>query len=40
MKNVYRTYIDVVNFVKTDIKRYNVDTDEAKQNENNNMEVD
>ena len=25
LKNVYRTYIDVINFVKTDKKRFNVD---------------
>lgn len=31
MKNVYRTYIDVISYVKTDVRRYNVDTDENKQ---------
>lgn len=28
MKNVYRTYIDVINYVKTDKKRLNVDSNE------------
>jgi DNA replication licensing factor MCM4 len=26
LKNVYRTYIDVINFVKNDAKRFNIDT--------------
>lgn len=30
LKNVYRTYIDVINFVKTDAKRVNVDSNEMK----------
>lgn len=25
-KNVYRTYIDTISFIKTDSKRFNVDT--------------
>ena len=33
MKNVYRTYIDVINYVKTDVKRYNVDTEEKRPKE-------
>lgn len=39
MKNVYRTYIDVINYVKTDVKRVNVDTDEH-QKKNNNADVE
>jgi DNA replication licensing factor MCM4 len=31
IKNVYRTYIDVINYVKTDKKRLNVDTNEQMQ---------
>ena len=31
LKNVYRTYIDVINYVKTDKKRLNVDTNEQMQ---------
>jgi hypothetical protein len=34
LKNVYRTFIDVINYVKNDIKRYNVDTNEGKNKEN------
>lgn len=37
IKNVYRTYIDVINFVKNDKKRFNVDTNQLKET---NMEVD
>jgi len=35
IKNVYRTYVDVINYVKTDRKRLNVET-----NENDQMQVD
>jgi DNA replication licensing factor MCM4 len=28
LKNIYRTYIDVINYIKTDKKRMNVDTNE------------
>lgn len=28
LKNVYRTYIDVINYIKVDKKRFNVDTNE------------
>jgi DNA replication licensing factor MCM4 len=31
LKNVYRTYIDVISYVKTDSKRYNVNTDEQQE---------
>ena len=31
LKNVYRTYIDVINFVRTDKKRFNVNTDQEKK---------
>jgi DNA replication licensing factor MCM4 len=31
LKNVYRTYVDVINYVKTDKKRLNVDTNEQMQ---------
>lgn len=37
LKNVYRTYIDVINFVKTDKKRFNVDTNQQKEEK---MEID
>jgi hypothetical protein len=41
MKNVYRTYIDVINYVKTDVKRLNVDTDDGvKKTTNINNDVD
>lgn len=41
LKNVYRTYIDVINFVKSDKKRYNVDTGKLQdENQNEEMEVD
>jgi hypothetical protein len=36
LKNVYRTYVDVINFVKSDKKRYNVETD----NKEEQMELD
>lgn len=35
LKNIYRTYIDVINFVKSDKKRYAVDVNKEEQ-----MEVD
>ena len=35
LKNVYRTYIDVINFVRTDKKRFNVDV-----NKEDKMDVD
>lgn len=28
LKNVYRTYIDVINYVKVDKKRYSADTED------------
>jgi hypothetical protein len=37
LKQVYRTYIDVINYVKTDKKRYNMDTNDNKEDL---MEVD
>lgn len=39
LRNVYRTYIDVVNYIKTDRKRYNMETGDDKHGEEN-MEVD
>jgi DNA replication licensing factor MCM4 len=39
LKNVYRTYIDVINYVKVDKKRLNVDTND-KKNKDEMMEVD
>jgi len=39
LKNVYRTYIDVINYIKTDQKRLNVNTNEEK-NKEEMMEVD
>lgn len=38
LKNVYRTYIDVINYVKTDRKRMNIDSN--NKNEGEMMEVD
>lgn len=42
LKNVYRTYIDVINFVKHDARRFNVNLDENQQQEQQEqaMEVD
>lgn len=40
LKNVYRTYIDVINYVKTDKKRLNVDTNEKEKEDEEQMEVD
>ncbi len=37
-KNVYRTYIDVINFVRSDKKRFNVNMDEQKNGEDQPME--
>ena len=34
LKNVYRTYIDVIGYIKTDKKRYNND---AEKQQNNNQ---
>lgn len=39
LKNVYRTYIDVINYIKTDQKRLNVNVNEEK-NKEEMMEVD
>ena len=39
LKNVYRTYVDVISYIKTDRKRVNVDTNEEK-NKEELMEVD
>jgi DNA replication licensing factor MCM4 len=39
LKNVYRTYIDVINYVKVDKRRFNVDTNEQRNREEI-MEVD
>ena len=38
LKNVYRTYIDVINYIKTDKRRVNVDSND--KNEGELMEVD
>ena len=41
LKNVYRTYIDVINFVRNDKRRFNVNTDEEKKDgDEQAMEVD
>ena len=40
MKNVYRTYIDVINYVKTDKKRMNVDSNEQQEQNEEMMDVD
>lgn len=39
LKNVYRTYVDVISYIKTDRKRVNVDTNE-EGNKEELMEVD
>ena len=38
LKNVYRTYIDVINYVKSDRKRFNVDTGDAHKKGDTMME--
>lgn len=38
LKNVYRTYIDVINYVKKDKKKINIDSNEQKKDDD--MEVD
>ena len=38
LQNVYRTYIDVINYVKVDAKRFNVDTNNDKKD--SAMDVD
>jgi hypothetical protein len=35
---VYRTYIDVINYVKTDKRRFNVDVD--SKDKDNDMDID
>ena len=46
LKNVYRTYIDVISYVKTDSKRFNIDTNmnngdkEKEGNDDDKMDVD
>jgi hypothetical protein len=30
LKNIYRTYVDVINFVRTDKRRFNVNVDKEK----------
>lgn len=35
LKNVYRTYIDVISYVKSDVKRFNVDTDDKNNHQEN-----
>ena len=42
LKNVYRTYIDVINFVRSDKRRFNVNVEEekAKEGDEQPMEVD
>ena len=41
LKNVYRTYIDVINFVRHDKRRFNVNVDEEPAKEGDEaMEVD
>lgn len=39
LKNIYRTYIDVINYVKTDSKRLNIDSNE-QQKDDDAMDVD
>lgn len=39
LHNVYRTYIDVINYVKMDSKRFNVETGEGNR-KGNMMDVD
>jgi DNA replication licensing factor MCM4 len=40
LKNVYRTYIDVINFVRHDKRRFNVNVDEEAKEGDEAMEVD
>lgn len=40
LKNVYRTYIDVVSFVKSDSKRFAVDTEDKGLTEKNKEDMD
>jgi len=40
LKNVYRTYIDVINYVKVDKRRLNVDSNDEGKNKDEVMEVD
>jgi DNA replication licensing factor MCM4 len=40
LKNVYRTYIDVINFVRHDKRRFNVNVDEEAKQGDEAMEVD
>jgi DNA replication licensing factor MCM4 len=37
LKNIYRTYIDVINFVRTDKKRFNVNLDKKDGEEDQQM---
>lgn len=39
MKNVYRTYIDIINFVKADSKRFNIEV-ETQKKETDKMDID
>ena len=40
LKNVYRTYIDVINYVKVDKRRLNIDSNDEGKNKDEAMEVD
>jgi DNA replication licensing factor MCM4 len=40
LKNVYRTYVDVINFVRHDKRRFNVNVDEEAKQGDEAMEVD
>ena len=40
LKNVYRTYIDVINYVRSDKKRFNMSANDAEREEQDAMEVD
>jgi len=35
LKNVYRTYIDVMNYVKTSVNSFNIDDKDAEKEEQN-----
>ena len=35
LKNVYRTYIDVMNYVKTSVNSFNIDDKDAEKEEKN-----
>jgi len=39
IKNIYRTYIDVIGYVKSDKKRFDTDPDEQAKQQDADMEM-